>query len=335
MPGLVFTNQTGARQDLADLIHITDAKSTPVTSMARKGKEPINPVFSWQADSYKDPIFDGVLSNKDVDSFDDPAQNRVLLDGRIQKFRRATQVDDFAQNVTEVAGIGKKKELARAIKMDLEHIKRDIESAVCSDRESQKQDGANPNRMRGLGSWLQSTAQTDLPVPAAQRTPAGSIVTTAVASLTEDGIGDFLQSMYEQVGKPIEYVLVCGPTLKRRFTGFTKTQFANENTAAVIRTFQSEAENKKITNVVDIFEGDCGTLTLMLSLFLAKDDATAAVGLRRGYAIDPTQMELCYNRRPRFMPMDDQGGGPRGFVDAIVGMKVYSPLGFGKIAPSA
>lgn len=332
MPELIFTEQVGVRQALSDLIAMTDVKSTPLVSMAVKDSEPLSNVFQWQADSYKDPEFDGVLSNKDVDSFDNPAEERVLLEGRVQKFRRVSKVDDFAENVNEVAGV--KSEMARAVKKDLEHIKRDLESAMCSDRDSQKQNGTNPNRCRGLGAWIQTGAQSDLPVPASQRPPSGSVVTTAIASMTSETIQDFIQSMYEQVGKPIQYVLLCGPTLKRKFTTFSQTQFGSTNVASSIRTFMQLAGDKKITQAVDVFEGDCGTLDLMLSLFLAKDQASG-VGLRRGYAFDPDAVKLGYKRRPRFKPLEDQGGGPRGFTDAIAGWKIGSPLGMGKIDPSA
>ena len=49
----------------------------------------------------------------------------------------------------------------------------------------------------------------------------------------------------------------------------------------------------------------------------------------------PDDIELAYCRRPQFRKLEDQGGGPRGLTDAIVGWKVSTPLGMGKIAPSA
>lgn len=332
MPELQFTEQVGVRQSLSDLIAVTDAKSTPVASMMKKGEEPIAAVFSWQADAYKDPQFDGVLSNQDAENFDNPASERELLEGRVQKFWRLAKVDDFSENVNTVAGV--KKEMARAVTKDLEHIKRDIESAICSDHDSRKQAGSQPNLLRGMGSWIQTGAQTDLPVPESQRPGADQVLTTAVASMTDVDIQDFIQAMYLKSGKAINFMLVCGPTLKRVFTGFTQTQFGSTNTSASIRTFQQNATDKKICQTVDIFEGDCGTLELMLSLFLAKDQSDA-VSLRRGYAFDPSMIEMAYKRRARFTTLENKGGGPRGITDAIVGWKNHSPLGMGKIAPSA
>jgi hypothetical protein len=148
----------GLREDLADVISVVDAKNTPVSSMAKKGADLTNgSVFSWQADSYNDPSFDGVLTNADVSTFADPAANRALLSGRAQKFRRSIKVDDFAQNVDNVAGVGKKKEMARGVSRSLVELARDIESAICSDNDSQEQSGAAPFKTRGLGSWIGGT----------------------------------------------------------------------------------------------------------------------------------------------------------------------------------
>ncbi len=336
MPATLITNQVGIRQDLSDLIAVVDAKTCPVVSMAKKGAEPINPLTQWQADSLNaTTVPAGVLSNADISSSDfiDNAANRAILSARIQKFREVPSVDDLAQNVSEVAGVGKRREMARSITRSLEQIKRKMEAAFCSDQESQEQSGSSPYLTRGLGKWIQSGAQSDLPVAAAYRTPSASINTTATASLTEANVQDVLQSIYQQTGKVSTYSLICGPNLKRAFTGFTRTQFASTNVASAIRTLNQDAEAKKITSTVDIFEGDFGTLELIPSLFLAMD-ASSAEQLSRGYVLDMDMIELRYNRKPRYQELEDRGGGPRGIVDAICALCVKSPLGLGKFDPA-
>jgi hypothetical protein len=307
--------------------------------MAKKGAEPINPLTQWQADAFNAATVPaGVLSNTDVSSSDfvDNAANRVLLSARIQKFREVPSVDDLAQHVSEVAGIGKKKEMARAVSKSLEQMKRSMEAAFCSDQEGVEQSGATPYKTRGLGKWIQNGAQSDLPVNSAYRTPTASINTTVTASLTENNIQDMLQSLYEQTGKAQTYSLVCGPALKRQFTSFTRTQFASTNVASAIRVL-NQKDSSKIVSSVDIFEGDFGTLELIPSLFLAKDAAVnaAAVQNGRGYVLDMDMVELRYNRKPRFQELEDRGGGPRGIVDAICALCVKSPLALGKFAPTA
>ena len=333
--GTVFPNFSGLREDLADVISIVDNKNTPVTSTARKGADITNPgVFSWQADEYKDPSFDGVLTNADVATFDDASSTRALLSGRAMKFRRSIKVDDYTQ-ISDIAGIGKNKSFAHSVSKSLVELKRDIESAVCSDRDSQEQASTNPYRTRGLGSWISNSAQTDLPVNASFRTPAASINTTATASLTEAEVQAVLQSMYQVTGTMNSMMLVCGPELKRAISNFTRfAGGADSKSGLSIRTFTQSAESKKIVASIDSFHGDFGVLDIVPSLFLAKDQAEASQ-LRRGYVLSADMIELRYGRRPRFQELEDMGGGKRALVDAIAALVCMNPKGLAKFAATS
>ena len=325
---------TGLREDLADVISVIDQKNTPVTSRIKAGSDLTNgSVFSWQADSYNDPSFDGVLTNADVTTFDDPAKNRVLLSGRAQKFRRSIKVDDFAQNVDNVAGVGKKKEMARGVSRALIELKRDMESAFCSSNDSQEQSGTNPYKTRGLGSWISSSAQTDLPVPASFRTPSASINTTATSSLTESDVAAVLQSVYEQTGTIDTMDLVTGPNLKKRFSEFTRYS-SGSNTALSTRQYTASLNDRTVISTVDTYIGDFGTINLVPTLFNAKD-AAAAVQSARGYLLNIDMLESRYGRRPRFQELEDQGGGPRGLVDAIAALVCWNPKGLGEFAATS
>jgi hypothetical protein len=338
MPLLTINDQIskGLREDLSDLIAVVDAKSKPLLALAKKGAELVNPdVFSWQADGYNAPSFAGVMAGDDVSTYDSPAAQRAKLSGRCQKFRRSIMVDDFAANISDVAGVGRKKEMARGAAKSIEELGRDIEAAFCSDSDSVQQSGAStPYRTRGLGAWIASAAQTDLPVPSDYRSVSSAISSTATDSITEGSIQNLLQAIYEQTGTVKNLVLLCGPTLKRRFTEFTRTQAGSANVALNVKTYNQDAADKKITATIDMFEGDFGSLQLLPSLLLAQD-GVAAVQSRRGYIIDPEMVEVRYGRRPAFRELEDRGGGPRGIIDAIAGLVCHNPRGFGKIASTA
>jgi len=324
----------GLKQDLAEVISVIDAKNTPVTSRIKSGSDLVNGnVFSWQADSYNDPSFDGVLTNADVTTFDDPAKNRALLSGRAQKYRRSIKVDDFAQNVDQVAGVGKRKEMARGVSRSLVELKRDLESSFCSDAESQEQSGIAPYKTRGLGRWIQSSAQSDLPVAAAFRTPSASVNTTATSSLTESDVAAVLQSVYEQTGTIDTMDLVCGPNLKKRFAEFTRFS-SGSNTALSTRQYTASLNDRTVISAVDTYIGDFGTISLTPTLFNSKDSA-AAVSLARGYLLNFDMLEVRYGRRPRFQELEDQGGGPRGLVDAIAALVCWNPKGLGKFSATS
>lgn len=339
MPLLTVNEQIpkGLREDLSDLIAVVDAKSKPLLALAKKGAELVNPdVHSWQADGFNAPSFTGVMAGDDVTAWDSPAAQRAKLSGRCQKFRRSIMVDDFAANISDVAGVGRKKEMARGAAKSIEEIGRDIEAAFCSDNDSQAQSGAStPYRTRGLGAWIATAAQADLPVPADYRSVSGAISTTGTDSITEGSIQNILQAIYEQTGTVKNLALLCGPTLKRRFTEFTRTNTGAAGVAMNIKTYNTPAADRKITSTVDVFEGDFGSLQLLPSLHLGMTGSPSVPDARRGYIIDPDMVEVRYGRRPAFRELEDRGGGPRGIIDAIAGLVVHSPRGFGKIASTA
>lgn len=336
MAELLPSLQVGAREDLADLIAIADQKATPLVSAARKSTAPTNPLFSWLVDGYAAVDRSGVLSNEDATTFSNPAEQRARLYGRIQKLWRKPKVSDIAESVSDVAGLGIKREMANAVTRSLKEIARDLEATFCSDQDSSEESGATPFRTRGLGSWISSSAQSDAgtAVPAAYRTPSTSISTATIADTTESVIQGLLQSVYEQTGKSKTFTLLCGPTLKRRFTEMTQVQFGTTNTAAVVRTYNADLSDNKIQYKVDVFSGDFGEIMLVPSLYI-RTDVSSAASLRSGFLVDMDGVHIRYNRRPRYTPLPDLGGGPRGIIDTIAALQVDNPLTHGKIATAS
>jgi uncharacterized protein DUF5309 len=337
MAGLIEINQVGKREDFADVIAMIDNKSTPFTSMVPKGSEPTNTIYDWQADAYDDPVLGGIIDGKDVVDTDyvNPAAKRAKLHGRVQKFRKAFMVSDMAQNVSDVAGIGRRGEMQRAVKKVIIELKRSMEATFCSDQDSQADNGSTLAYLtRGLGSWISNTAQTDLPVPAAYLTPATSIYTGLTSAILEDDVNALMESAYGQTGEQGEFDLICGTALKKRFSSYA-TYVPNGVSNVPLRVYNQDSNAKSIVNTVDMWEGDFGRVKLILSLYLAANSAVANVRNGRGYFLDWDDVELRYNRQPGYKENPDLGGGPRGYVDAICGLVVYNPLAFAKIAPTA
>jgi hypothetical protein len=223
--------------------------------------------------------------------------------------------------------------MARGVSRALIELKRDMESAFCSSNDSQEQSGINPYKTRGLGSWISNSAQTDLPVPASFRTPSASINTTATSSLTESDVAAVLQSVYEQTGTIDTMDLVTGPNLKKRFSEFTRYS-SGSNTALSTRQYTASLNDRTVISTVDTYIGDFGTINLVPTLFNAKD-AAAAVQSARGYLLNMDMLESRYGRRPRFQELEDQGGGPRGLVDAIAALVCWNPKGLGEFAATS
>jgi hypothetical protein len=327
----------GNREDLLDVLMVVDSKNCPISSsIAKTGADLTNPaLYSYLADEYNAPQLTGVVDSADVSEFDDAAKNRVLLSARAMKVRRTVRTSDFQANVADVAAIGRKKEFAKATAKSLVELKRDIEAIIGSDNDSVEGSGSVAFRTRGLGSWISSSAQTDLPVPASQRTPSASITNTATTALTESNLQNVLQSIYEQTGSQDRLILVAGPSLKKAITNFTRfTVNSTSNVFNLRQTAQAAGSDKLVSNI-SFYEGDFSTVEIVTSLFLAANASTDAEKYARGYVMSPDHLMLRYGRRPRFQELEDQGGGPRGLVDAIVSLAVMSPKAMAKFNATA
>lgn len=336
MAKLLETSQTGKREHLLDAISLIDARKYPMLSMAKKTFVPKNTFVETQADSLPEPSFDGVLDGTDVTTHENMAERRGRFGAYIQIFRRSPMTSLLAEEVSDVAGVGNKKEQARAIVQSLEMLKRDIECAMGSDRDTQPEAKPNPYRMRGFGSWAQNAAQGNQPVPAAYRTPVESICSTAsTAAISEADVNAVLESIYDQTGEDKTYTLFCGRKLKKRFGTFMAIQTASTNVMSAIRTFTQSGDSRKIVNAVDFYEGDFGSLELVPSHWLARDSADVNVRNGRGYVCDMAQdISLGWHTAPKRKPLPDLGGGPRDLVYAIVTFLIGNPLGVGAFKPT-
>jgi hypothetical protein len=336
--------QVGKREDFADVIAMVDYKDTPFTSMVPKGTEPANTIYDWQMDAYDAPLMGGIVDGVDVATTDyvNPAAKRAKAHGRIQKFRQAFMVSDMAQNVSDVAGIGKRGEMQRAVKKTIVQLKRNMEVTFCSDQDSQADNGSTlPYLTRGIGAWINAgevtITDTGTACPPGFVTPAASVITKTTATTLESDINASMQSVYSQTGQQKDFDLLCGTSLKSLFSSFA-AWVPSAVTTVPLRRYNQDATSKSIIATVDFWQGDFGSVKLILSLFLGglPTGAPAAnIVNGRGYMCNWDELELRYNRMPGYQENPNLGGGPRGYVDAIAGLVVYNPLGLAKIAPTA
>ena len=330
-------SQEGKREDLKDYIVNVDGRSTPILTSAKVGPAPKNTLCEWQVDRYNTANPDNaVIDGEDVSAFVDMAEHRQRLYGRIQKFWKNPKVSDLAENVSDVAGLGQKREMAKAIKKAIIELRRDQEAAIGSDNESQDDNGSVPNKCRGLGVWIQNGAQSDLPIPSDYRTPTTNLTTATVDddSLTEDNVQSQLQSIWDETGAIDTLNLYCGGNLKRRYTDFG--MYVENVSGFTVSRATNQPDNKKLTSTIDAFQGDFGTVQITPDQFLAYDGSGATTGTPyRGYYMDMDKFMLNYTRRENFRRLEDQGGGPRGIVDAVLSWGITNPLGFGKHASTS
>ena len=334
-----LASTSAVREDLADYIAIVDAKSTPFVSMAPKGKDIGNMQFSWQVDNYGDPQLQGVVDGADVtvSSAANPVQNRTRLNNYGQVFRRDLRIG-FIAETQDVAGVT--DELANGIAKKLVEIKRDMESTfMCTNQAAQADNGSTNAYLTGsLGNWLTSTNASNIGACASGSPflPAsGAVDTTASASFTEATAQNVLTAIYSATGTFRDYDCILGTTLKRAFTNLTASgaiQVANANSIAAtsVRTFNQDLSADTFKASIDIFEGDFGRLILHPSTFVGgKNSTSLSAQAFKGYVIPMDMVEVRYAKLPQVKELPDAGGGPARLVEAIAGLVVKNPSGFG------
>lgn len=326
------------REDLADYIAIVDAKSTPFVSMAPKGKDLGNMQFSWSVDNYAAPTLAGVVDGTDVtvSSAGNPVTNRTRLNNYAQAFRNDLRIG-FIAETQDVAGVT--DELANGIAKRLVELKRSMEATfMCTNQAAQADNGTNPYLTGSLGNWLNSTNASNIGACASGSPflPASAAIdTTASASFTEATAQNVLTAVYGITGTFRDYDCILGTTLKRAFTNLTAsgtTVTANSNTIAAtsVRTFNQDLSADTFKASIDIFEGDFGRLILHPSTFVGGKTSTALTAQAfKGYVIPMDMVEVRYAKLPQVKVLPDAGGGPARLVEAIAGLVVKNPSGFG------
>jgi hypothetical protein len=233
--------------------------------------------------------------------------------------RRDYLVSNLQQAVTSVGPAN----VAQAEAKSMREIKRDIEATIASDNEMTVENGAGtPYGMRGLGKWIQSTAQATNAVPESYRTPSGSILATTV---TESTFNTMLGSIFSKNGEMNSLTLVANTALRQIISGFTRAPSVSTNNVYHVN---QDATSKAITLSVNLYDSDFGIVKIVNGNPSCMPTASTNVG----YVLNPKY--LGFNT---LIPMggtrlENQGGGERGYVDVAGTLCVKHPQAHGKIA---
>ena len=341
MPSLLDhqTSQTvtGLRiRDVRKSFILLDAEHNPVTSMAAKGEAPISSLIEWQlrrnaTSSSVAGVMDGAaVLDADLQSFED---RKTMLQGRTMKIREAIGIGDIAENNVNQYGMDGASLFAEATKFALARLRNRMETVTVGTQDSVPQSGTVaaspvPFVTRGLSLWKGKGNTGDLPIADTwAQTPVASIYTTPLATdtetvITEANVRAVLRSIFN-VTKKRSRNLRLFRTLgfQEQFNNFLTTGAVSATTAP-LRRFSGDASTSNITLDVQTYTGPGGNITLVPHLTLP----TKVFGL----LLDMEFVKIRMARNPRFVPLSEDGSGPRGFADAIFAVCDENPLSGGK-----
>jgi hypothetical protein len=256
-----------------------------------------------------------------VTSFSDKFADRARLGNYIQLMRRDYIVSNLQQAVTSVGPAN----VAQAEAKSMREIKRDIEATIASDNEMTVENGAGtPYGMRGLGKWIQSSAQSTNPVPTDYRTPSGSII---ASTLSESSFNTMIGSIFAKNGEMNSLTLVANVALRQLISNFTR---ATPASAGVTYHVNQDATSKQITLSVNLYDSDFGLVKIVNGNPSCMPTASTNVG----YVLNPKYLGFNTLIPMGATRLENQGGGERGFIDVAGTLCVKHPQAHGKIAYS-
>ena len=311
----------GNREDLSNELCLLAPEDTPILSLCSKGK--MNSTFKeWNTDKLGAVSTAGISEGSDVTSFEDKFAARARLGNYGQIFRKSWLVSNVQNAVTSAAPANSAAAEAKAIR----ELKRNIEATICSNNEMTVENGGGvPYALRGLGKWLQATAQTTNPVPADYLTPTASILTAAVTDTT---LNNAIASIFSKNGELNSLTLVANVALRKVIAGFTRTTAGTDNTNTKTYQVNQDATTKKVTLSVSMFDSDFGTV----SIVNANPDCMPAGSTYEGYIINPKYLGFDTLIPMGSQRLENQGGGERGYIEAVGTLLVKHPQAHGKIA---
>jgi hypothetical protein len=176
--------------------------------------------------------------------------------------------------------------------------------------------------MRGLGKWIQSTAQATNPVPSDYRTPSGSIISSTIS---ESSFNTLIGSIFAKNGEMNSLTLVANVALRQLISNFTRAQPAS---AGVTYHVNQDATSKQITLSVNMYDSDFG----LVKIVNGNPSCMPTGSTNVGYVLNPKYLGFNTLIPMGATRLENQGGGERGFVDVAGTLCVKHPQAHGKIA---
>jgi hypothetical protein len=313
----------GNREDLRGTLTILEPEETPLTSLVKKGPTPKSTLVEVLADTLRAARTTGSREGSVGAKGGNKAVKRQRFGSYLHRWFDTFGVTDVQQAITESGGNAvTSDEYADAKAKCIREVKRDIESVNCSANDGQ---GGSDDEMKGRGaySWLASSqtpaVPSDFQPPAAQRV-------TGQAELNETGsnsLNSVLKSLKAKYGGSREYQMIAGNDYCEDVDLFTRINAGSTNTKYQV---VEQAQSRKITLMVKVFESTFGRVNVIPSEFL-KIDSSGVGKADTALILNMDLWEMLFLDEIHAMDEPEDAGGLNGYVKAIGGLFCRMPKG--------
>lgn len=332
MPDLIDNtiSSTFRIRDVSNSFALARAEENPLSSMVPRGPKPKSSLYEFPFKQRHTPSDNAISDGVDVADAEviNNESNKHMLQGRVQKSRVVVGVSDMAEELGEEYAVSGGL-LADNVSDGLVLARENLEFTLLKDTDSQPYSSTTvPMRMRGLPHWIRNTAQAELPVPSAARTPAEnlSLSKATAAAVTEDNVRAIMQSIATTARRTGNWDVFVSPAFKAVISAWSRTGEVSATTAP-LRRFNANAKDSTMTLNIQVYESDFGKLRLHVHYSLP---ATV-----HALIVDMTQVKLRPVRPPTLKPLEYRGGGHRRMIEYIYGLEVSNPQAHGRITSAA
>lgn len=268
--GLITYQDTVRREDLIDAVTNVSPSKTPLLSGLRRGPDATNTLHEYAVDTFASAADNAAVEASGFTAVDLTQPSRA--NNKTQIFK-----DDILVSDTEIAVNGVVNAWQYQMEKGLVEHAKDIELAFMAGTTASGASGV-ARRLTGVIAALTTNATTQ----------------ASAQTLTEAGYNDLLELIYASTDESPNVAFVGGK-LKRTISGFTGGSTKNV-----------DAEDKRLTASVDIYEGDFGVQKIMLH----RDVANVAAG-RDLVLMNMDYHRISYLRPTRMEKLEKDGDRER------------------------
>jgi len=324
----------GNREQLLDLTTVLAPRQAPVYGLLPKQAATAD-LVEWTVDNLRTPTADNaVVEGVDVgtsggDTLKAQFGSLSRLNNRLQHFRDTFNVSKKQEMFDSVTPV----RIQEAEEKAASQVLRDIETSICSDNGAVTGAAAAAGKLRGLGAWISDTATSDdvAAVPSDFLTPTSAILSDNALELTEARFNGMLTGIFEETGENQDLVLVAGTQVRNSIIdGFTRVQTSTSASySSGNSTTFNQGDGTDVNYNVEIFQGPYGIVKIISA------NPKCLPNQKRAYLLDPSLLGWAEGMSMGSTMLEDQGGGPRGYIDAMGTLCVKGPNGLGKITDFA
>ena len=325
----------GNREQLLDLTTVLSPRQAPVYGLLPKQAATAD-LVEWTVDNLRTPdASNAVVEGIDVgisggDALKAQFGSLTRLNNRLQHFRDTFNVSKKQEIMDSVTPV----RIQEAEEKAASQVLRDIEAAICSDNGAVTGSAGTAGKLRGLGVWTDPTLESGAgsqadddvtEVPDAFKTKAGARLGDSSLELTEARFNGMLTAIFEETGEQQDMILVAGTSVRNSIIdGFTRVQTGTGNGGGNTTVF-NQGDGMEVSYNVEIFQGPYGVVKIISANPKCLPDQ------KRAYLLDPSLLGWSEAMSMGSTMLEDQGGGPRGYIDAMGTLCVKGPNGLGKI----